>query len=493
VVAGARAAAARVPAVAWLCAAAALVVTVAWSLVIPPFHVPDEHAHLAYVQQFAETGDLPRDKPESVLPEDTSKALYYTGFFNVIGQTENRPPITTLQDRALQEGIEGAGSTGNGDVDVATAQPPLYYAIEAVPYRAAESGSILTRLSLMRLVTCLLAALTALFATLFVRELLPGTPWAWAVGGLGVAFQPTFGFISAGVNPDGFMFAAAAALFYAVARALRRGLDPATGLAIGAAACAGALGKLTFLGLVPGALAGVALLLAREWRGPNRRPALVGAAAAVLPLVVGIAIYAALNVTVWDRPALGLGAVATVATQGADAPNGSIRGELSYTWQLFLPRLPIQHEYFTKWPIEDIWLTGFVGRFGWLDYGFEPWVYDVAHWVGIAVLLLALVALLRRGRPMLRRLPELAVYTLMAGGVMLVIGHADFPAYLSGGPNFRQARYLLPLLPLYAVLLGLAARAPGRRFGPALGAAIVMAAFAHTLFAQLLTISRFYG
>ncbi|HEX8052468.1 MAG TPA: hypothetical protein VF517_05705, partial [Thermoleophilaceae bacterium] len=124
-VAGGRAAAARVPAVAWLCAATALVVTVAWSLVIPPFHVPDEHAHLAYVQQLAETGDLPRDMPESVLPEETSNALGLTGFFNVIGRTDNRPPITTLQDRRLQEGIEGAGHTGNGDVDVATPQPPL--------------------------------------------------------------------------------------------------------------------------------------------------------------------------------------------------------------------------------------------------------------------------------------------------------------------------------------------------------------------------------
>ena len=50
-----------------------------------------------------------------------------------------------------------------------------------------------------------------------MRECLPGRPWAWTVGGLGVALHPVLGFISGGVNPDALLFAVCAALFYALA------------------------------------------------------------------------------------------------------------------------------------------------------------------------------------------------------------------------------------------------------------------------------------
>ena len=58
---------------------------------------------------------------------------------------------------------------------------------------------------------------------------------------------------------------------------------------------------------------------------------------------------------------------------------------------------------------------------------------------------------------------------------------------------FEQARYLLPLLPLYATAVGLAALGAGRRFGRPLGAAIVVLALAHSVFAQMVVIARFYA
>jgi hypothetical protein len=54
-------------------------------------------------------------------------------------------------------------------------------------------------------------------------------------------------------------------------------------------------------------------------------------------------------------------------------------------------------------------------------------------------------------------------------------------------------RYLLPLLPLYGALLALAARGAGRRLLPVAGAAIVVLALAHDVFAQLLLVGRFYA
>ena len=104
-----------------------------------------------------------------------------------------------------------ASGTGAG---VAAPQPPLYYALETIPYYLGSGGTLLDQLALMRLLSALLAGLTALFAFLFLREALPAVPWAWTVGGLCTALAPLVGFISGAVNPDAMLCAVSAALFY---------------------------------------------------------------------------------------------------------------------------------------------------------------------------------------------------------------------------------------------------------------------------------------
>jgi hypothetical protein len=71
-----------------------------------------------------------------------------------------------------------ASNKGSPAAGVATAEPPLYYALESVPYLLAGSGTLLDRLQLMRLTTALLACFTALFTYLFLREALARAPWA---------------------------------------------------------------------------------------------------------------------------------------------------------------------------------------------------------------------------------------------------------------------------------------------------------------------------
>jgi hypothetical protein len=61
------------------------------------------------------------------------------------------------------------------------------------------------------------------------------------------------------------------------------------------------------------------------------------------------------------------------------------------------------------------------------------------------------------------------------------------------GSGYAQPRYLMPLLPLAGVVLALAARAAGKRWGPAVGALIVVLFLAQDIFSQLLVVSRFYG
>ena len=43
---------------------------------------------------------------------------------------------------------------------------------------------------------------------------------------------------------------------------------------------------------------------------------------------------------------------------------------LSYTVQLYLPRLPWQTDLIPQVPVYNLWFVGLVGRFGWLDYSF---------------------------------------------------------------------------------------------------------------------------
>ena len=70
---------------------------------------------------------------------------------------------------------------------------------------------------------------------------MPGTPWAWTIGALAVAFQPMFGFVSGGVNSDDLLFAAASGVFFMLARSFRLGLTVQRGLWIGVLTAAGLL------------------------------------------------------------------------------------------------------------------------------------------------------------------------------------------------------------------------------------------------------------
>ena len=180
----------------------------------------------------------------------------------------------------------------------------------------------------------------------------------------------------------------------------------------------------------------------------------------------------------------------TAAARAASAT----AGELGYDWQFYLPRLPFMRDQFPGvLPLWDTWVKGFVGRFGWLDVGFPQMIAKLALAIYVALVGLAAAALWR-GRALLRsRWAELGTYVLMALGLLAAIHHAGYRGRADTGVPFEQARYLLPLLPLYGAIVALAVRGAGRRWGHALAVTIVVLALAHGLFAQLLVISRFYG
>ncbi len=459
-----------------------------WSFITPPFQVPDEPAHFAYTQQLAETGQLPTSGAERYSPQEM-------GVLQGLRQEEIKqtPQILSISSQAEQESLQRAldaplGRTDGGHAGVAATEPPLYYALETIPYALGSSGTLLDSLALMRLLSALMAGLTALFTFMFVREALPRVPWAWSVGGLGVAIAPLLGFMSGAVNPDALLFAVSSALFYCLARAFRHGLTRRSACVIGAVIAVGLLSKLSFLGLLPGAILGL-IVLARGAARTSGRVAYRWLALALAIVACPTIAYALLSAAV-DHPTLGLVSNAV----GVARHHGSALGEVSYIWQLYLPRLPgMPHDFPGISTTRTIWLDGYVGLYGWLETTFPGWVYDLALLPTALILALCARTLLASRAALRTRLGELLVYATMGVGVMVLVGADSYLVFPEAAAEYGQTRYLLPMLPLLGAVLVLAARGAGRRWGPAAGVLIVSLFLAHDLFSQLQVIARYYG
>jgi hypothetical protein len=196
------------------------------------------------------------------------------------------------------------------------------------------------------------------------------------------------------------------------------------------------------------------------------------------------------------EPVLNPASVHIVSSSSSGATQaGRILDELSYIWQLYLPRLPGMTSYFPGiWTTRQLWFDGFVGLYGALDTVFPGWVDDLALIPAALLALLCLRALVAERAALRRRAPELLVYAAMAFGLLVLVGAASYASDVLGHEEpFREPRYLLPLLPLFGLAIALAAKGAGRRWGPACAALIVTLFLAHDLFSQLLVVARYYG
>lgn len=478
----------RIPKAAWICAVIAFANAACWSFITPPFQSPDEPAHFAYVQYLAETGHLPLSGGSRFAPAEIA-TLNALGWVRVRARPENGTIASAAEQSHLEQNLtHGYSRVGIGEAGLALNEPPLYYALQTIPYELASSGTLLDQLALMRLLSAMMAGFTALFAFLFIREALPAFPYTWTVGGLGVALAPLLGFMSGAVNPDVMLYAVASALYLSLARAFRRGLTHKRAAAIGAVLAIGLFTKLNFIALLPGTFIGL-LLLARRVAARSKRSALGSVAITTAITAIPVLVYVARNLAA-SHPSLG------IVSSGAKVTTkqGSITHEISYIWQLYLPRLPGMPRYFPGVStIRQFWFDGLVGRYGWLDTTFAGWVYSVAL-VPVALLAVLVIRALTRQRTRVRdRAAEVAVYGVMGTGVMVLVGAADYLGYPNLAGGYVEARYLLPMIVLWGAFLALGVRGAGHRYGPAIGTAIVMLALAHDLFSQMLVISRYYG
>ncbi len=472
----------------WACVAVAVVSGWIWSVTTPWFQVPDEIVHIGYVHYFGETGKIPGPVNTRVGAVDPSPEL--AAAIHGVPFSYQAPPTwdAHASDAAHAAAADAPHAPREAEAGAAANNPPLYYVLEAIPYRIAHGANLFDRILLMRLFSSLFLGVTTAFTFLFVRELLPGSPWTWPVGALAVALQPIAGFTSGGVNPDALLWAACAAAFYAIARIFRHGLDVRRVLGLLAALVVAILTKGASLALLPAAGLAVAL---GAWRLPLPRArraavALGGAAAvALLPLLGWIAITHATH-----GSAGGAGGAGPPATGGVKV-GSELHKELGYVWQLYLPRLPFMNDQFAGYsPLWLIWFQGFVGRFGYFFYTVPEWVSRIGAGVAVGVIALVARALWRWSERI--RLSELGVYLVMVASVLVVVGVAGFQFRQRENLPFEQTRYLFLLLPLYGALVAVAVRAAGR-YGRALAVVLVALFAAHQVFAVLFNVAVYYG
>ena len=480
---------------AWLFVIAALNFA-CWAFITPPFQAPDEVDHFAYTQSLVERGEPPSRNPGSPLERWSSSealALNSMSFFTDHQVGDTRPPWTARAQAGYraQAASERPSSANGGGNETAATHGSIYYAALAPAYLLASS-SPLAQLTLMRLTSALIGALSVLFAFLLARELAPGRPWLAVLAALLVAYEPMYGFISGAVNNDVGVNAGAAALELLLILMLRRGVTLYLGLLTGALLAALPIVKGTAYSLYP--VVGIALLVT-VWRHHRRTQAAGWAGLAVAALAVRELLA---HVEAMARSS---GHAASGAPAEAGSATGSVSeafahplGYLGYLWQVFLPRLSFMAPHFesTAFPAFVIFDERGWGAFGWYDVFFPHWVYVVILVAMLIVPLLAIVAAGREWAFVRRNLPEAAILLLMP---IAVVAGFEAAFYTTGARDFipEFGRYAFPAIAPLAVLVVASLQALGRRWALFAGGGLLAAMLALSYASQLLTLTGFYA
>lgn len=487
------AAAGRTPRLGRVLFAIAAVNAMCWALITPAFHAPDEVDHFAYTQALVERGHAPsRDFGSPLRRWSSSEAIALEDVRMITDHMvgDSRAPWLSSVQRAHRERValtRPSRDDGGGNETAAT-HGPLYYLALAPAYLASRNGSIFAQVTLMRLSSALIGALSALFTYLMGRELAPRRPWLGVLAALLVAFEPMYGFISGAVNNDVGVDAGAAALELLLLRLLRRGLDVRWGALTGALLLAVPLIKGTVYSLYPlAALVFVAAL----WRHHGRRE-LWGwgalAAAAVAVHEISVRLDGALHPSTANAPAVGPSANANFAALHQPF------GYLSYLWQVFLPRLSFMAPHFqgSAYPGFVIFDERGWGAFGWYDVYYPAWVYSV---ILVAMLVTPLLAL-QAGRSEWRWVRAHALECVAVILMPLSVIGGFFAAFYTSGSRPAIAefgRYAFPAIGPLALLVVGALHAFGRRRMLAVGGGLLVVMFALSYVGQLVTLDGFFA
>ena len=159
-------------------------------------------------------------------------------------------------------------------------------------------------------------------------------------------------------------------------------------------------------------------------------------AAARAARLAPLALYGVLGATVWDRPLVDrVGSVACGAAPGGRARRGSWAEQLSYLWQLYLPRAPNLNDLLPGVPPYDTVVQGPGRPLRLARLPASPrGCTRSRRRSGVIVAVLALLCALWQRRAALRApLGEPLVFGALAAGLAVAIGGRGLPASSNDG------------------------------------------------------------
>jgi 4-amino-4-deoxy-L-arabinose transferase-like glycosyltransferase len=467
---------------------AVLLLGMTWALVVPGFQAPDEQSHAGYVQSIVAGPGLPGKAGRPAFSTEQFDAQSAANTDQTAANLLGRPTwAASAWEHWRQEdaGLPRSARSDGGGTNPASSNPPLFYLYDAIPYAATSSGNFFARITAMRLAAVLWLLVTVAGAWLLAGEVFARDRLLQLVAAGVAGLMPMSTFVSSQIGPDTMLYALWSLALWLGVRIVKRGIDPASAIALLGVTGLAILTKATSYALVPAALLAVGIGLWRI-RSERRRTIRLGLAA------IGAL---AVPVLAWVVVARALDHAVAAQVSGGSTGGGTNWGQLlSYLWQFYLPRLPFMSPFTLSGggnPAFHIWIEQGWAAFGWLEVRFPHPLYLIFFAITAIVGVAAIAQLVVH-----RRAVDLAAAAFLAlAAVVLLVGlhWTDYHQLVSGAGTFMQGRYILPLIALFglAVAQALSWLRGGARLA---GAGVVLGGlFALELFSLGLVLTRFYA
>ncbi|MHB8491967.1 MAG: hypothetical protein ACYDA6_07130 [Solirubrobacteraceae bacterium] len=460
-------------------------------MAVPAFQGPDEEHHFAYVQYLAETGHLPSPTTGGTsLSSEVYAALTTLNLQSLIGNLSGKPgwsradlSLWRQTDRAL-----GPGSAANGAGPNPIAKnPPLYYAVMAVPYSIFRWLPLLKRVFVMRLVNGLMYLATIALMWLLVAEVFGRVRLLQVIGTGAVALEPQLAFTSAVINADTLLVTLTTGFLLAALRLVRRG--PSLRRVLVASVLAAAACLTHGRGLVTLPVLAVALVSACIAHRVPLREAILRASGAA-----GVLGFAAAAYSLFGQPSSGsaFGGQVTALNSG----RFNLRQFITFVYQFYFGRLPsLRPRLGPEFGYRQVFIDTFYATFGSLEVTFRQRVYDVLQVLSALGLLgLYTVCVIQRKR-LKRAWPTVLVIASLALTTIVFLHYVSYRALVSNGGSdpLIVGRYLLPLISLFGLAITFTVRSLPRRAAPYAGALILAIGALLSLTGLGITAARFYA
>jgi 4-amino-4-deoxy-L-arabinose transferase-like glycosyltransferase len=470
-----------------------LLLSIAWDVALPAFQGPDEVGHFSYLQHLAETGELPHvtggGKPNSA---EVREALSSLNLKALVGDIRARPAWSSADLRLWHE-VErtlprGARASGTGPNPLAK-NPPLYYAVMAIPYRMLVWLPLLKRLFVLRLVNALFYLATVVLVWMLAGELFGRVRWKQALAAGVVALQPQLAFMSAVINADILLIALTSAVLLAAVRLVK--LGPSLGRILTASGLTAAAVLTHGRGLitVPVLLAALAASCIKHRTGLRDALARGGAASAT----VGGALLAYLA---FGR-ASGSGGLYGGQASELNTGTGFKLGQfLSFIYQFYFPKLTELHRRIgPAYGYRQVFIDTFYGAFGSLEVAFKARIYDTLQVLSAIGLLGLYTAVVLRWRRIWKSWAVVIVMLALLITNLMFLHYVSYRALLDsrGTEPLIVGRYLLPMVSLFGLAVAFTVGSLPGRLRPLVGAMILAGGVLLSLTGIGITMARFYA